>query len=231
MTKLVLFDIDGTLVRSKGAGRKAIHRTLLEEFGTAGPIDDIRFDGKTDPQIVTELLVAAGHPDAHDEACVRRVCDRYTEALEFELTEGGGTVWALAGVPELLDALETRTDAVVGLLTGNVERGAQLKLGRAGLAWHRFRVGAFGSDAAARRDLPAVAVSRAVAVMGRAPRGEEIVIIGDTPADVACGEGVGARAVAVATGSYTAEELAGTRAFRVLPDLTDGEAVMEAIFA
>lgn len=231
MDKLVLFDIDGTLVRSRGAGRTAIHQALLEEFGNAGPIEDMRFDGKTDPQIVTELLVAVGHPGAHDLACVRRVCDVYLRRLEFELTEGEGEVWPLEGVPDLLDALERRNDAVLGLLTGNIERGAELKLRRAGLAWNRFRVGAFGSDAAARPDLPPVAVARAEPVMGRAPAGHDVVIIGDTPADMTCGRSVGARAIGVATGFYSREDLAASGAFRVLPDLADTDAVIEAIFA
>jgi phosphoglycolate phosphatase len=231
MKKLVLFDIDGTLVRSKGAGRSAIQRTLLDMFGTAGPIDGFRFDGKTDPQIVRELLIAAGHPDAKDAVCIQRACDLYVSLLREELATDRGMVWVLDGVLDLLDALTRRTDSLVGLLTGNIEQGARLKLAKAGLDWDRFRVGAFGSDAEDRGHLPPVAVARATSLMGRVPAGDDVVIIGDTPADVSCGESVGARALAVATGFFSVEELNETEAFRVFETLADTDGVLNAIFA
>src|SRR5437660_5856842 len=195
--KLVLFDIDGTLLWTDGAGRRAIHRALLEETGTAGPIDTYRFDGKTDPQIVRELLALAGHPEATNEQRIQAVCRRYVGLLSAELEKPAQATRLMVGIVELLRALEPHEragHAVVGLLTGNLERGAALKLRSAGLDPTRFRVGAYGSDSRQRPDLPAVAARRAAALAGRTFAGEDIVIVGDTPDDVACGRPVGARA-------------------------------------
>src|SRR5206468_5219113 len=134
--KLVLFDIDGTLLWTNGAGRRAIHRALLDEAGTAGPITTYRFDGKTDPQIVRELLSLAGHPDASDDALIAAVCLRYVEHLRVELDRPTQTTKVLAGIEELLAGLEPHEAAeraLVGLLTGNVAPGAALKLRSAAL--------------------------------------------------------------------------------------------------
>lgn len=229
--KLVLFDIDGTLLSSDGAGRGAIRRALLDEMGTTGPIDEFRFDGKTDPQIVRDLMLAAGHPDAESEIHVQAVCDRYVQLLEREFEGGGRTSRVFPGVRELLDELEARGDVMLGLLTGNIAAGAKLKLAAAGIAMERFRVGAFGSDSADRRALPPVAAARAAELMGAEPRGEHIVIIGDTPADVTCGESVGARALGVATGSYVAADLHAAGAYAVFEDLSHTDGVVAAIFA
>ena len=229
MRRLVLFDIDGTLLQTAGAGRRAIHEALLAEMGTTGPIDGYRFDGKTDPQIIRELMRAAGHPEADSIAQIERVCERYVGLLERELRSAERTITVLHGVRDLLDDLEQRTDVVLGLLTGNLERGATLKLSFAGLNPSRFRVGAFGSDADERDELPAYAVRRAEPIMGRLPSGEEVVIIGDTPADVTCGASIGARAVAVATGRYTRDELAVAGAACTLDDFSETAEVVQAI--
>src|SRR5213592_4624817 len=125
--KLVLFDIDGTLLWTDGAGRRAIQRALLDEMGTAGPIEQYRFDGKTDPQIVRELMTLAGHPDAEAEDRIAAVCRRYVALLAAELAPPSPKPRLLPGVPELLAALEPHEAAgraLVGLLTGNVEGGA-----------------------------------------------------------------------------------------------------------
>jgi phosphoglycolate phosphatase-like HAD superfamily hydrolase len=227
--KLVLFDIDGTLLWTDGAGRSAIRTALLAEMGSTGPIEGFRFDGKTDPQIVHELLRAFGNPHAESGAHVQAVCDRYVEMLEGELASGKRTPHVFPGVWELLDLIERRDDAVLGLLTGNLAAGARLKLASVGMEFDRFRVGAFGSDAAERGELPAIAAARAAELVGEPPTGEDIVIIGDTPADVTCGVGVGARAIAVATGSYGVAELAAAGAYAVFEDLLDTEGVLEAI--
>ncbi len=227
--KLVLFDIDGTLLWTDGAGRSAIRTALLAEMGSTGPIEGFRFDGKTDPQIVHELLRAFGNPHAESGAHVQAVCDRYVEMLEGELASGKRTPHVFPGVWELLDLIERRDDVVLGLLTGNLAAGARLKLASVGMEFDRFRVGAFGSDAAERGELPAIAAARAAELVGEAPTGEDIVIIGDTPADVTCGVGVGARAIAVATGSYGVAELAAAGAYAVFEDLLDTEGVLEAI--
>jgi phosphoglycolate phosphatase-like HAD superfamily hydrolase len=229
MKKLVLFDIDGTLLWTDGAGREAIHRALVKEMGTAGPIDGFRFDGKTDPQIVHELLAAAGHPSANDPGHVQAVCDRYATLLHGELNKPERNVRVLPGVKSLLDALEERGDIVLGLLTGNLAAGAELKLQRAGIDPARFVVGAFGSDAAEREALPAIAVERAAKIIGRPPKGHDVVILGDTPADVTCGNSIGARAIGVATGFFTAEDLRAAGAFAVFDDFANTEQVIASI--
>ena len=232
--KLVLFDIDGTLLWTNGAGRRAIHRALLDEAGTAGPITTYRFDGKTDPQIVRELLSLAGHPDASDDALIAAVCLRYVEHLRVELDRPTQTTKVLAGIEELLAGLEPHEAAeraLVGLLTGNVAPGAALKLRSAGLDPERFRVGAYGSDSARRGDLPQVAAARAAVLTGRPFAGADVVIVGDTPDDVACGRSIGACSVAVATGFYDAAALRASGATYVFETLADTAAVLEAIFA
>jgi len=232
--RLVLFDIDGTLLWTDGAGRRAIHRALLDEAGTAGPIERYRFDGKTDPQIVRELLSLADHPRAGDDAMIETVCQRYVGHLRAELERPTQTTKLLAGTAELLEALEAREAAgaaLVGLLTGNVAPGAALKLRSAGLDPARFRVGAYGSDSARRADLPAVAAARASGLTGRSFAGPDVVILGDTPEDVACGRAIGARSVAVATGFYDVAALRSSGAAYVFETLTDTAAVLDAIFA
>ncbi len=232
--KLVLFDIDGTLLGTDGAGRRAIHRALLDETGTAGPIEQYRFDGKTDPQIIGELLALAGHAGARDRACIDAVCRRYVEHLRAELDKPTQTTTLMPGTRELLGALESHEEAgraLVGLLTGNLASGAALKLRSAGLDPGRFRVGAYGSDSARRADLPAVAAERAAALTGRAVRGSDVIVLGDTPDDVACGRPIGARCVAVATGFYDVAALRAAGAAYVFETLADTARVLDAIFA
>lgn len=232
--KLILFDIDGTLLWTDGAGRRAIHRALLDEAGTAGPIDTYRFDGKTDPQIVRELLEMAGHADPSSQAIIESVCRRYVELLTTELAKSTHATKLFPGIKELLAALEPYEGdgrALVGLLTGNVKSGADLKLKSAGLDPARFAVGAFGSDSHHRPDLPAVAAGRAAQRTGRAFRGSDIVILGDTPDDVNCCKPMGARSVGVATGFYDVDALRKAGATYVFADLSDTAAVIDALFA
>lgn len=229
-TKLVLFDIDGTLLWTHGAGRRAIRQALLDQGGPTCPDGGYRFDGKTDPQIVRELLSGAGHPGADDDEQIDSVCRRYVELLSGELERDTVKAQVLDGVSELLDHLEARDDTVIGLLTGNLWDGAQLKLRAAGLAPERFVVGAFGSDSAHRRDLPAIAAERAEPLMGAVPTGSQVVIIGDTPSDVTCGQAIAARAIGVATGSYPTDELMAAGAFAAFEDLTRTDQVVGAIY-
>ena len=232
--RLILFDIDGTLLWTAGAGRRAIHQALLDEMGTAGPIDGYRFDGKTDPQIVRELMTLAGHPEASSDDRVTAVCRRYVELLTTELEKPTQTTRVYPGIKELLTALEpyeAEGRALVGLLTGNVERGAALKLRSAGLDFARFAVGAFGSDSHHRPDLPAVAARRAATRTGLPFTGRDIVIVGDTPDDVACCRPMGACSVGVATGFYDVAALRAAGATHVFPDLGDTQAVLDALFS
>lgn len=226
--KLICFDIDGTLIWTDGAGRRAIRRALVDVLGTAGPIDGFRFDGRTDGEIVWRLAEAAGI--AVDVALVDRVLGRYVELLDGELRAPGHATRVYPGVPELLDALEERQDCVVGLVTGNVLSGARLKLGSAGLNFARFRVGAFGSDSHERRALPAIAQRRARETLGLEVPGRDVVLIGDTPADMRCGQGIGARAVGVGTAAYGVRELLEAGAAAAFEDLSETAKVMEAVF-
>lgn len=230
LRKLILFDLDGTVLHTRGAGRRAIQAALLAEAGAASS-PHVRFDGKTDPQIVRELLDAARHPDAANDARIAAVCRRYVELLESELAPPNARTTVYPGVIALLDLLEARGDALLGLLTGNVLEGARLKLLAAGVEPERFRVGAFGSDHHDRAALPGIAADRAAALMTRVPRGEEIVILGDTPADMTCGQAVGARAIGVATGSYSEAELVAAGAYAVFPDFGEPDRVLQAVYA
>jgi len=232
--RLILFDIDGTLLWTDGAGRRAIHRALLDEMGTAGPIDGYRFDGKTDPQIVRELLELAGHPECGSDDRVTAGCRRYVDLLTAELAKPTQATKLYPGIQDLLAALEPyEADgrALVGLLTGNVQHGAALKLRSAGLDPARFVVGAFGSDSHARADLPAVAAKRAAERTGRRFTGADLVVVGDTPDDVACARPIGARTVAVATGSYDTAALRAAGATHVFENLSDTQAVLHALFS
>jgi phosphoglycolate phosphatase-like HAD superfamily hydrolase len=229
--KLVLFDIDGTLLLSAGAGRRAILAALSEYIPEDAAVQAIRFDGKTDPQIVLELLLAAGAPGPHDEAKVAGVLERYVSHLEQDLAVRGHHSRLMPGIPELLDELESDPGVVLGLLTGNVIAGAHLKLRAAGLDPARFVVGAYGSDHARRGELPPIAVKRAEAHFGRIPTGEEVVIIGDTPSDVSCGTCIGARSVAVATGGFSVAELEAAGAHAVFADFSDLRRAREAILS
>ncbi len=233
--KLILFDIDGTLLWTDGAGRRAIQRALEDVAGTAGPIDTYRLDGKTDPQIVRDLLSLAGHSGAGDDALTTAVCRRYLELLDLELRQQPErATHLLPGVAELLLALEAHEAAqraLVGLLTGNLAPGAALKLRAAGVDPARFTVGAYGSDSGHRSDLPGVAAARASERTGRRFAGGDVVIVGDTPADVACGRPIGAASVAVATGYYDVAALRACGATHVFETLADTTAVVAALLA
>jgi len=227
--KLVLFDIDGTLLSAGGAGRRAIERALVEVFGATGPAEH-RFDGKTDPQIVRELMTLVGHDDARIDRDMDALLRRYLELLPAELEAVSHTrPSTYPGVHELLDAVEARPDAVLGLLTGNLEAGAFAKLRAVGIDPARFVVGAFGSDHETRAALPAIARERAQRQLGIEIDGSDVVVIGDTPADIACGQSLGARAIGVATGHYSVERLAACAPAAVFEDLSDTDAVLRAI--
>jgi phosphoglycolate phosphatase len=225
--RLLLFDVDGTLVTARGAGRAAMARALEETYGTRGGIDHYDFRGKTDPRAVFDILGEAGITDAviadRLEACFRR----YVAALEMLIGEGSDIV-VLPGVAEVIHALGARDDVMLGLLTGNIEPGARAKLRPTGL-WPRFRVGAFGSDDPDRRRLPAVARRRARELTGAEVPSERVTIVGDTPLDVDCARACGAIAVAVATGHHTAAELAACMPDLLFTDFADVGTVVAAL--
>jgi phosphoglycolate phosphatase len=226
--KVVLFDIDGTILWTDGAGRRAVHQALEDVFGHAVP-EGHEFDGKTDPQIVRELLALGGLPLHQLTERLPRVLERYVELLREELAGDDHADKVYPGIRPLLDALEARDDVLLGLLTGNVREGAIAKLTAVGIAPDRFKVGAFGSDHADRPELPAIARARAERILGSPVSGREVIIIGDTPADMGCGRGIGARAIGVATGRYSIAALRACDAAAVFADLSDTSAVMRAI--
>lgn len=228
--KLILFDIDGTLLRSDGAGRRAINRALREVFGSTGP-SDYWFDGKTDPQIVRELMRMEGHGDERIDADMHRLLERYVQCLDEELSAPGFSAAPLPGVLALLDRLERQDDVILGLLTGNIEPGARAKLRAVGLEPSRFRIGAFGSDHEHRPELPAIAQRRTRESLGVHVEGARMVVIGDTPADITCGHALGARAVAVATGRYSVAELQRHGPAAVFEDLSATDAVVDVLLA
>ncbi len=226
--KIVLFDIDGTLLMSDGAGRRSMERALLARFGTAGP-KSYRYGGKTDKLIVRETMRLEGIPDADIDAAMDDIIATYLRNLREELSSNAGAARALPGVFALLEAVEQHDDLVLGLLTGNVEEGAGVKLRAVKMDPQRFKVGAFGSDHEERPMLPPIAQQRASALLGRNVPGERLVILGDTEHDMTCGLGVGARAIGVATGGVTRGVLESHAPAAVFDDFSDTARVLEAI--
>ncbi len=225
----VFFDIDGTLLYTDGAGRVAIRAALEDVFGTSGPIDSYIFHGKTDPRIVVELMTAAGLEASEVRRRMPEVWPVYLRLLERELEvrQREDRITLLPGITELLAALAGRPDVEVGLLTGNIEEGARLKLAAAGLG-SSFGVGGFGSDSEDRAEVARAALSRSRDSGGEEPA---TVVLGDTPEDVACARAVDAYAVAVATGRHKVEELLESGADAVFEDFSDTGAVLSCILS
>jgi phosphoglycolate phosphatase-like HAD superfamily hydrolase len=227
MRHLVLFDIDGTLV-SGGPAKDAFHLALLEVFGTAGDIDAHDFSGKTDPQIARELLSGAGLDSHEVDRGLPALFGAYLRELEARLPDDPVTV--LPGVRPLLTRLAHLGDVALGLVTGNIAGGADLKLGSARLRTP-FRVGSFGSDREVRNDLPPVAMQRARDEWSVEFGADRTWIVGDTPRDVDCARAHGLRTLAVATGRFGSDDLRAAGAERVLDSLEDTTAVLEILTA
>ncbi len=225
MPKLLLFDIDGTLLWSDGAGALALRQALLEVYGTAGALEQIYLAGMTDRAIVHQAL--AGSIKA---AQIWARWERFGLALARHMSQtvAQRQVRACPGVLDLLSVLHSRRDALLGLVTGNLENTAPIKLRAAGIDPGLFRVGGYGSDDADRNKLPAIAAQRAEALTGTRFAGHNIVVVGDTPADVACGKAVGARTVAVSTGYPSHQALQAAAPDVLLPNL---ESALQAILA
>jgi len=226
--RLALFDIDGTLLNSGGLGRASMQRALGMVFGSPGN-PAYRYDGKTDKQIVRDVMRLEGHSDEHIDSRMEKLIELYLEGLRTGAKSGKFNVRPLEGVPELLDALEAREDVVLGLLTGNVEPGARTKLTAAGINPDRFRVNAFGSDHEHRPELPAIAQRRASETLGLDIAADRLIVIGDTPADIECGRALGAKAIGVASGHYTVEQLEAHNPYAVFPSLKNTQQVLETI--
>ena len=214
--RLVLFDIDGTLLDCGPSVRPLFAGAMVDAFGTAGPIDGYDFSGRTDDEIVLALTGAAGLGAAEVEERLPRMKRIYFERLERFLDPAEMRV--LPAVTELLDGLACRADVTLGLLTGNWREGARIKLSKAGLQSY-FELGAFGDGQPDRLGLPPVALERAATVTGRSWRREQCLIVGDSPADVACARAHDIPALAVATGRTPAELLAAAGPRWLVDDL------------
>ncbi len=201
--RLVLFDIDGTLLSAGRAARESILAALTEVYGWSGSADSHDFSGKTDPQIIRELILEAVG-DERCEADLRRALDRYLEELSGRLSSE--SVVPKPGIPLLLERLASEPGVTLALLTGNLERGARLKLEPPGFNAY-FPFGAFGSDSESREELPPIAVRRASENLGHHFRGRDVVIIGDSIYDVRCGVPHAATTIAIASGKTSAELL------------------------
>ena len=217
MTRMILFDIDGTLIESDGAGAEAFERVFRSVFGIHGAAAELDFRGNTDRGILYDFFRRRGMNRRKEN--FEKFCHAYVHWLEHLLLERGGRT--LPGVRRLLRELSGLSrPPLVGLLTGNTRLGAEIKLRRFNI-WGDFATGAFGCESEARNDLAALARERGSRVMGRRIRGEEILMVGDTPRDIACAKSIGARVFAVATGAYGREELEAKGADVTLDDLAD----------
>jgi len=203
MVRLVLFDVDGTLVHTHGAGVRAFGRALASQFGVPDDTSFVSFGGRTDPGLVREFFLR--YAIAPNRENFRLFFDCYVQWLGHLTTETTGAVcpgaWRL-----IRDLRNLRQPPVIGLLTGNIRLGAEIKLRRFGL-WECFEMGAFGDDHEDRNEIAVIARQRGMRLLKSELRGEDIVVIGDTPADIRCGRAIGAKVLAVATGTPTLAQL------------------------
>jgi phosphoglycolate phosphatase-like HAD superfamily hydrolase len=226
--RLLLFDIDGTLVLTGGAGLRGMTRAFEAMFGVPDALAGVPVAGRTDPAILTDVM--ARHAVRATDGERVRFVDTYLPLLAEEMarpvperphpSQHGTHKGPLPGVRPLVEALEREDSVCLGLLTGNYRRAAEIKLGYFGL-WAPFRCGAFGDDAEQRFELVAIAVERATAAGCPDVARSEVLVIGDTPLDVECARLAGVRSLAVATGGYDAATLRAAGASHVVEDLTD----------
>jgi phosphoglycolate phosphatase-like HAD superfamily hydrolase len=203
LRKLVLFDIDGTLITDGGAAREAFAAALADVYDFREQLRGYDFSGRTDPQIAHMVLHDAGFSDQEIDARAIDLWEHYVSALARNVD---GRVRELPGIRPLLDALRNDERITLGLLTGNIEPGARLKLGPPSLNDY-FPFGAFGSDSARREELPPIAIERAAMFGGRRFAGRDVVIIGDSIWDIRCGVPHAAMTIAIASGKTSADKL------------------------
>ena len=222
--KLLLFDIDGTLLTSGGAGERALRLGFRDRFGIDDDLSSIEIAGRTDSGIVREMLAAHRLPATPEN--IAAFLDGYLHHLAQEIPRTPGRL--LPGILPLLDALQPRADIVLALLTGNLARGAEIKLRHYGV-WHYFEFGAFADDHHDRNQLGPFAQARARAQRGIEFPPERIFVLGDTPHDIACARAIGAKAIAIATGKFSQADLAAHTPDFLFEDLSDLDAVLAAI--
>ncbi len=225
--KLLLFDIDGTLIRSSGAGRDAMKLALDDVYGKSGPVAKYNMSGKTDARIVHDLMTAVGLDADEIDAGLTAVYTRM--AVHAEEVYGDHKVMPCPGIPELLEALVARDDVLMGLVTGNTAQTSPLKLAAGGIAPSIFKVGAYGSDRMDRNQLPALAMERATALTNHSFVGQNTVVIGDTPADIMCARAGETTAVIVATGWHAMDTLLPYQPDHLFENFKDTDAVIEAL--
>jgi len=224
MQRLVLFDIDGTLVLTGGAGIRAMNRAGQSVLGVPAILNGVEVAGRTDWSIFHDALLKIGRD--LDDDLFARLREEHIAFLRHEILQPGHGVKAvMPGIREILPALHARDDVFVGLLTGNFEGAARIKLEHFDL-WRYFRCGAYGDDAADRNALVPIALARARALGLGDTSFERVIVVGDTPNDVACARAVGAVPVAVATGTYSVEQLKASGAPFVFRDLADVESFL-----
>jgi len=220
--RLLLWDIDGTLISTGAAGHRAIELAAAQQFG--GNLEGVEIAGRTDSGIAHQILTKYGEPIT--EESMRSLLDLYLELLAQELPLSKGEV--MPGVLELLKRSEQQPDTSLGLLTGNLKRGAQLKLEHYRL-WHFFAFGAFADDHHDRNELGAFALTRAQEVTGGKFLAAQVDVIGDTGHDIACGKAFGARTIAIATGSWPREKLAEYAPDFLFDDLSNVDDVIATL--
>ena len=224
---LILFDIDGTLLLSGGAGVRAMSKTFEALFGVRDAFAGISIGGNTDTFLLSTALARANLPDNAEVHAQFRAA--YVPVLESEIQQPGtGRHGLMPGIEPLLVALNAHESFHLSLLTGNYAPAAQIKLSHFGLAEY-FRWGTFGEESANRDDLGRIAMTRARQRCVPSAALERAVVIGDTPHDIACARAAGLRMLAVATGFYSVDELKAAGADVALPDLTETARVMEML--
>jgi phosphoglycolate phosphatase-like HAD superfamily hydrolase len=203
MVRLVLFDIDGTLVRTGGAGVKAFAKVFKTEFGATDGFERLKFSGRTDISLIREFFGV--HNIAASRENFQRFLERYVFWLDYILAKSDTAT--CPGVREFIHQLQAlRPSPLLGLLTGNVRLGAEIKLRHFDL-WKVFATGAFADDHEERDQIAAIARERGTKILGEDLRDEQVLVIGDTPLDIRCGRAIGAKVLAVATGGSSLAEL------------------------
>ena len=227
---LLLFDIDGTLLLTHGAGMRAMERAAQSVFGPGFGFDGVPVGGNLDSLILAQALQNHGRPHRDDEHA--RFRQLYREELHSEL-KAGARAYALPGVLDLLDLLRRRrqeaADIELGLLTGNYTETAPIKLAHVGIDRGWFNITAFGDEASSRPELCGVAVRKYKHALGREPQPQRIIVIGDTPRDIECAKANGCVAFAVATGHFTTSQLRDAGADHVAPDLSDPRSLLDLL--
>jgi phosphoglycolate phosphatase-like HAD superfamily hydrolase len=226
--RLVLFDIDGTILTDNGASRGAFADALAAVHSYSGDLSRYDFSGRTDPQIARMVLSDTGLSVEEIDARMEDLWVRYLAGLERNVTPG--RVRVLPGIRALIESLSEHEEVKLALLTGNIEPGARLKLGGADLNSF-FPFGAFGSDSADRTQLPPIAVRRASEHLQLAVEGRDVVIIGDSIYDVRCGVPYGATTIAVASGKTPADRLRAEHPTYFFESAEDLGAMMDAILS